>query len=94
MVLSHPAAIQFCYEKELQRFPHLSGKVMFAWKVDLDGHVRSTKLDSSSLGNPSAESCMARQVKDWQFPKPNGVDATCTSRSSSKETSRPPYQRG
>lgn len=75
VVLSHAAAIQFCYEKELQRFPHLQGKVMVAWKVDLDGHVQSVKIDSSSLGNPSAESCMTRQVKMWLFPKPNGVVA-------------------
>jgi TonB family protein len=75
VVMSHKAAIQFCYEKELQRFPHLSGKVMIDWKVNLDGRVESVKVNSSSLGNPSAEGCMVRQIKAWQFPKPNGVVA-------------------
>jgi hypothetical protein len=73
VVQSHAAAIQFCYEKELQRFPHLAGKVTLGWKVNLDGRVENVKVDSSSLGNASAEGCMARQVKNWQFPKPNGV---------------------
>jgi hypothetical protein len=73
VVQSHAAAIQFCYEKELQRFPHLAGKVVLKWKVDLDGHVQATGVESSSLGNPSAESCMVRQVKNWLFPKPNGI---------------------
>jgi TonB family protein len=73
VVQSHAAAIQFCYEKELQRFPHLAGKVVIDWKVNLDGRVDGAKLGSSSLGNPSAESCMVRQIKNWQFPKPNGV---------------------
>ncbi|MDB4967307.1 MAG: putative abductin-like protein [Myxococcales bacterium] len=73
VVQSHAAAIQFCYEKELQRFPHLAGKVVVDWKVNLDGRVEATRVGSSSLGNPSAESCMVRQVKNWQFPKPNGV---------------------
>jgi TonB family protein len=73
VVQSHAAAIQFCYEKELQRFPHLAGKVVVDWKVNLDGRVEAAKVGSSSLGNPSAESCMVRQVKNWQFPKPNGV---------------------
>jgi hypothetical protein len=73
VVQSHAAAIQFCYEKELQRFPHLAGKVTIDWKVDLDGRVQLAKLGSSSLSNPSAESCMVRQIKAWQFPKPNGV---------------------
>jgi outer membrane biosynthesis protein TonB len=73
VVMSHQAAIQFCYEKELQRFPHLAGKVVIDWKVNLDGRVEANKIGSSSLGNPSAESCMSRQVKNWQVPKPNGV---------------------
>ncbi len=73
VVQSHAAAIQFCYEKELQRFPHLAGKVVIGWKVNLEGRVDSSKVDSSSLGNADAESCMARQVRAWQFPKPNGV---------------------
>lgn len=73
VVQSHAAAIQFCYEKELQRFPHLAGKVVIDWKVNLDGRVDGVKVASSSLGNPSAEGCMARQVRNWQFPKPNGV---------------------
>jgi hypothetical protein len=78
VVQSHAAAIQFCYEKELQRFPHLSGKVVIGWKVGLDGRVDGARIDSSSLGNPSAESCMVRQVKAWQFPKPNGVICSVT----------------
>lgn len=73
VVQSHAAAIQFCYEKELQRFPHLAGKVTVDWTVDLDGRVQTAKVGSTSLNNASAESCMVRQVKAWQFPKPNGV---------------------
>ncbi len=75
VVLSHQAAIQFCYEKELQRFPHLAGKIVLDWKVDLDGRVVSTKVGSSSMNNQAVEGCMARQVKAWQFPKPHGVVA-------------------
>ena len=73
VVQSHAAAIQFCYEKELQRFPHLAGKIIVDWKVDLDGRVQMAKIGSTSLNNASTESCMVRQVKAWQFPKPNGV---------------------
>ena len=72
VVQSHIAAIQFCYEKELQRFPHLAGAVKLFWRVDPDGRVNVTRVDSSSLGNPSAEGCMSRQVKAWTFPKSNG----------------------
>ena len=72
VVQSHQAALQFCYEKELQRFPHLAGSVKLHWRVEPDGRVSVTRVDSSSLANPSAEGCMSRQVKAWVFPKSNG----------------------
>ena len=75
VVMSHKAAIQFCYEKELQRFPHLAGTVKIDWNVNLDGRVEAVRVASSSMGNPGAEGCMVRQIKAWQFPKPNGIAA-------------------
>lgn len=72
VVQAHASAIQFCYEKELQRFPNLAGKVMLNWKVDTEGHVTTSKVDSSTLSNPAAEGCMSRQVKAWIFPKSTG----------------------
>ncbi len=64
----------------MQRFPHLAGKVLLGWKVNLDGRVETVKVDNTTLGNPSAERHrMARQVKNWQFPRgPNGVVAIVT----------------
>jgi hypothetical protein len=73
VVESHRAALQFCYEKELQRFPHLAGTVKLYWRVEADGRVSTTRVDNSTLGNPSAEGCMSRQVKNWVFPKANGI---------------------
>jgi hypothetical protein len=73
VVRSHQAAIQFCYEKELQRFPHMAGTVKLYWRVEPDGKVSSVRVDNSTLSNPSAEGCMSRQVKNWTFPKSNGI---------------------
>jgi hypothetical protein len=73
VVRSHMAAIQFCYEKELQRFPHLSGTVTIYWKIEVDGRVGTVRIEKTSLGNPSAESCMSRQVKNWLFPHSTGT---------------------
>ena len=72
VVQAHASAIQFCYEKELQRFPNLAGKVVLNWKVDTEGHVTTSKIDNSTLSNPAAEGCMSRQVKAWIFPKSTG----------------------
>ena len=78
VVASHAAAIQFCFEKELQRFPHLSGKVTLSWRVELDGRVSNAGVANSSLGNPGTEGCMVRQLKTWVFPKPQGTVAQVT----------------
>ncbi len=75
VVASHAAAIQFCFEKELQRFPHLQGKVVLGWRVELDGRVSNARVDSSSLNNAGTEGCMVRQLKMWVFPKPQGTVA-------------------
>jgi hypothetical protein len=73
VVRAHQAAIQFCYEKELQRFPHLAGTVKLYWRVEPDGKVSAVRVDNTTLSNPSAEGCMSRQVKNWTFPKSSGV---------------------
>jgi hypothetical protein len=77
-VAAHAAAIQFCFEKELQRHPSLSGKVVLGWRIELDGHVSNAHLASSTLGNPGTEGCMVRQLKSWVFPRPKDAVAQVT----------------
>jgi len=65
-------AIKYCFEKELQTNPTLSGKVMAQWKVGLDGSVSEPTIASSSLGNKDAEGCITRVIARMRFEKPNG----------------------
>lgn len=65
-------AIKYCYERELQLNPTLSGKVVLAWTVGLTGSVMKAYVQSSSLGNSKVESCMLRVVKRWRFEPPKG----------------------
>jgi outer membrane biosynthesis protein TonB len=71
-VRRHRAQITFCYNKQLLRFPDLSGKVLLSWVIGMDGSVKGAKVKSSSLGNADAESCMVRALESWVFPKPEG----------------------
>ena len=71
-VRRHKAQIKFCYQKQLTRFPNLSGKVTLAWVIAMDGSVTKAKVKSSSLGNKDTESCMVRALQSWKFPKPEG----------------------
>ncbi|MFB6263311.1 MAG: AgmX/PglI C-terminal domain-containing protein [Bradymonadaceae bacterium] len=71
-VQSKSAAIQYCYEKQLQLNPKLKGKVVAQWKVNLDGSVKSTSIASSTLNNRKVESCITRVIKRMRFQKPDG----------------------
>ncbi|HJZ86450.1 MAG TPA: AgmX/PglI C-terminal domain-containing protein [Polyangia bacterium] len=72
VVMAHKAAIRYCYEKELQRLPHLAGKIDLYWVILPDGSVQKANISSSTMGNAGVEGCMVRQVKQWQFPKSEG----------------------
>jgi hypothetical protein len=68
LVTTHVAPLQICYENEVQRVANLQGEVSLAWQIAPDGSVTSATVSRSSLGLAKAESCMLRQVKEWQFP--------------------------
>jgi outer membrane biosynthesis protein TonB len=72
VVRAHQGGIRFCFERELQRDPKLSGKVLVGWKINLEGRVQFAKIDSSSLQNQRVESCMLQNIRRWIFPKPQG----------------------
>jgi hypothetical protein len=72
VVLAHRGAIQYCFEKELQRVPGLSGKIVLTWRIDGSGKVTSSKVKSTTMGNANVEDCLARQVRGWKFPAPSG----------------------
>lgn len=65
-------AIKYCFEKELQKNPKLSGKIIAQWNVGLDGAVMSASIASSTMKNSTVEGCITRVVKRMRFQKPNG----------------------
>jgi outer membrane biosynthesis protein TonB len=69
VVRAHAAAIKYCYEKELQRQPTLSGKIEVYWVIRPNGSVDRAKIASSTVSSHEVEGCIERQVRNWQFPK-------------------------
>jgi hypothetical protein len=65
-------AIRYCFEKELQADPGLSGKIVAQWKVGLDGAVMSASTASSTMKNKKVEGCINRVIKRMRFQKPSG----------------------
>jgi hypothetical protein len=69
VVRAHAAAVKYCYEKELQRAPHLSGRIDISWIIHPNGTVDRVRVVKSAMGNAAVEGCIERQVRQWQFPK-------------------------
>ncbi len=69
VVRAHAAAVKYCYEKELQRAPHLNGRIDLYWVIKQNGTVDRVKTAKSTMDNRAVEGCIERQVKNWQFPK-------------------------
>jgi hypothetical protein len=69
VVQAHKVAIKYCYEKELQRAPHLNGKIEIAWVIRPNGSVDRNRVAKSTMGNSAVEGCIVRTVGNWQFPK-------------------------
>ena len=78
VVRANQAAIKYCFEAEMQHQPKLEGAVHMNWRIDLQGRVTVARVAKSTLGNSRVEGCMARQIKRWVFPKPDGGEVDVT----------------
>jgi hypothetical protein len=78
VVRANQAAIKYCFEVEMQRQPSLQGAVHMSWRIDREGRVASVRVAKSTLGNARVEGCMARQIKRWAFPRPDGGEVDVT----------------
>jgi outer membrane biosynthesis protein TonB len=78
VVRANQAAIKYCFEAEMQHQPKLEGAVHMNWRIDLQGKVTVVRVAKSTLGNARVEGCMARQIKRWVFPKPDGGEVDVT----------------
>jgi TonB family protein len=72
VIRGHLAEIKTCYERALVADQDLSGRVMVQFRIAASGKVVSAVVQSSTLGSPPVESCIADAVATWQFPAPRG----------------------
>jgi TonB family protein len=64
--------VRFCYEKQLNARPDLQGRVTIKFMIAPTGEVRAAAVDSSDLGDPKVEQCIASALRRWVFPAPEG----------------------
>ncbi|MCG8553872.1 MAG: TonB family protein [Proteobacteria bacterium] len=72
IIRRHINEVRFCYEQELNMRPDLKGRVAVKFIISPTGAVQSAVVAKSSLGNARAENCIAKAVRRWTFPAPEG----------------------
>ncbi len=72
VVREHMSQIRYCYERELVKNPGLSGKITMKWIINGSGRVTTSTVADTSMKSKPVESCIARKIRGWRFPKPKG----------------------
>lgn len=72
IIRRHLNEVNFCYERELTREAGLEGRLSIQLAIGGTGAVLVSIVQSSTLGSPAVEQCIANAVRRWEFPKPQG----------------------
>ena len=71
-VRRHMNEVRYCYNEGLTRRPALEGRLVVHFTIAPTGRVIVAVPQSSTLGMPSVDECVATAVRRWQFPQPSG----------------------
>jgi hypothetical protein len=72
VIKRHMNQIRYCYQRELQKNPALSGKVVTKFTIAKDGTVSQASTKSTTMGNSPVEKCIVSRFMRMQFPEPKG----------------------
>jgi len=70
----HLQEITYCYENALMANPNLLGRMVFEWKILMDGRVGEIRIVASSVNSHEIHDCIKSAIRSWQFPKPVGSE--------------------
>lgn len=70
VIMANLRTIRTCYERQLNRNPDLSGKLVLSWDIGENGRVVGTRVKSNELGNADVATCILDRLKTWTFPEP------------------------
>ena len=66
------SGIRYCYQKELNKYPDLHGKIIIKFTIGDAGYVTRSRAVNTTMHNVAVEKCIARVIKNSKFPKPWG----------------------
>jgi TonB family protein len=70
IVRRHLNEVKYCYDQALTRNPKLDGRMVAQFTISPTGRVLASVVQSSTLGSPTVEMCVANAIKRWEFPAP------------------------
>lgn len=70
----HLQEITYCYENALMSNPNIMGRMVFEWKIMMNGRVGEIHIVASSVNSHVIHDCIKSAIKSWQFPKPVGSE--------------------
>lgn len=68
VVHRHLNEVRYCYERALVAKPELTGRVVTAFTIAVNGRVLGASVTDSSLRAEDVESCITQAVRRWEFP--------------------------
>lgn len=68
----HLNELRYCYQRELQKSPTLTGRVDVKFVIGANGSVMSAEIRRSTLANPVVEACIQSRFTHMLFPQPGG----------------------
>ncbi len=61
--------IKHCYERELiSSTAAKEGRIVFRWIIDSAGKATKITVVKNSIGLPTLQRCIQRQIRSWVFP--------------------------
>jgi TonB family protein len=72
IVRAHINEVRYCYNQGLVRDPNLKGRVEVQFTIGPTGKVPVSVVQQSSIKDTNVANCVAKAVRRWTFPKPQG----------------------
>ncbi len=72
IVRSHINEVRHCYNQGLVRDPNLKGRVSVNFTIGPTGAVPVAVVQESTIKDNNVAQCVAKAVKRWKFPRPQG----------------------
>jgi Ca-activated chloride channel family protein len=67
-------SIEICYQKALEKQPHIQGGTILQLIIDSKGCVTKATLVSGKLNDRNLEQCIIQKMKELTFPTPEGTN--------------------